>query len=117
LKITTPKAVVLADRFIQATEMVQESKEYFQNISSTVSETLRMTWNQEIKAAEKKRLHDPSVMDILGAEQVKITAAPDHSRVRPSTAADEWLEFALAIEEKQYGLRFSYRIFLTLKQN
>lgn len=101
LDVTSTAAVVLADRFIQATEMVRDTTEYYDNMSAIVSESLRRQWNQEILNAEHNRLQDLPLMDILGAQEVEADDMPDPSRVRIPGSGNKWLQLALAVEEKQ----------------
>jgi hypothetical protein len=100
LKLTFVQAAVISDRFIQATEMSKETTVYYEKISSTVSAVLRRTWNEEIINAERHRLENPSLMDILGA-QIDDDQRPDEYRVQATGSGNKWLQLALAIEEKQ----------------
>jgi hypothetical protein len=104
LKLTFVQAAVISDRFIQATEMSKETTVYYEKISSTVSAVLRRTWNEEIINAERHRLENPSLMDILGAQiddDQRPDQRPDEYRVQATGSGNKWLQLALAIEEKQ----------------
>ena len=83
--------------------MVQLSAEYYDQMSSTVTASLRRKGGQDIKLAESQRLQDPSVMDILGARELDMSIGPDEpGRPQPRATGPKWLQLALAIEEQQY---------------
>jgi hypothetical protein len=78
---------------------------YYERISATVSEVLRRTWNQKITYAEKHRLENPSLMDILGAQEIdadqRPVQRPDQNWLQATGSGNQWLQLALAVEEKQ----------------
>jgi hypothetical protein len=91
----------LADRFVEATEMVRESTPYFEKMSNSVAAGIRKGWLEEIESAERSRLLDPAVMDIYAADIADTTEAADPGPSAASTDGVQWLPLALAIEEKQ----------------
>ena len=95
-------ASVLCNRFVQATEMVQETTQYYDQMTSIVPPVLKQKWEKDIIAAENKRLKKPSVMDIIGAQdlQSKMQSGPNPID-RPQTTL-KWLDLALSMEERQY---------------
>jgi hypothetical protein len=98
-------ALVLCDRFGQAKDMVHTTSEYYTQFTSTISAGALKKWTKEIESAESRRLEDPHAMDIMGAQQLEITADLAQSGFnsnRPTGAGSEWLNLALSIEEKQY---------------
>jgi len=93
-------AAVLCDRFGQAQEMVQKTSDYFNQMSCTITLQARNKWEQQLMVAEKRRLEDPSAMDIIGAQQMGVDGRTDPSLVTYS--GPEWLTLALSIEERQF---------------
>jgi hypothetical protein len=91
--------------------MVRETTSDYDTMSSTVPENLRKIWDEEMTHAERRRLVEPSVMDILGAQQMDTDTESDPGPVQhqgAGTGAEaEWLNLALSIEERQYVL-FKY---------
>lgn len=79
--------------------MVRETSLYYDQMSSTVSQALRIEWEKKIIVAESKRLKNPSVMDILGARDVHIDPEPTDSG--PTRSDVDWLILSLSIEERQ----------------
>jgi hypothetical protein len=97
-------ALVLCDRFGQAKDMVHSTSEYYTQFTSTVSAGALKKWTTEIELAESQRLKDPSVMDIMRAQQPEGTADPIQPGADPTRATgvgSRWLSLALSIEEKQ----------------
>jgi hypothetical protein len=95
-------AAAISDRFIQAREMARQANDYYHKMSSTISQTFLNTWEAAIQSAERHRVSDPSVMDMLGAQDVDPIAEPEPRRERGSGQAQQWLQLAIAIEERQY---------------
>lgn len=82
--------------------MVQLTGVYYDQMSSTVLASLRRTWEHEIILAERERMRDPSVMDVLGARDTDpagLKEGPDRSQ--PKGTGPKWLQLALVIEEQQ----------------
>src|ERR1700694_2752650 len=76
-------ALVLCDRFRQATDMVHKTSSYYTQLSSTLPVQLQKKWEDEMTSAESRHLEDPSAMDIIGAQQINLLTAnsalqPDH---------------------------------------
>ena len=95
-------AGVLCNRFVQASEMVRETILYYDQMTSMVAPTLKQKWEKEIVAAESQRLTKPSVMDIIGAQDIHIR--PTRSSADPDPKNTEWLDLALSMEERQYAI-------------
>jgi hypothetical protein len=100
-------ALVLADRFGQANDMVSKTSEYYTQFTSTISAGALKKWTKDITTAESRRLKDPRAMDIMRAHQPEDhtePADPGNNLNRPtaSKAGTEWVDLALSIEEKQY---------------
>ena len=59
-------------------------------------------WEQEIEKAEEERMHDRSVMDIIGARDSKdIPAAASIGNGDGRESESNWIQLAINIEEKQ----------------
>lgn len=105
----------LAERFTQAVGMVEETKEYYNKISSDIRQQDILMWDAEVRAAEERRFRDPSAMDIMAAQQLKRpeNAETENTAGSVITPAQAWCQRAMAIEERQYvSTTFSY-FFLT----
>jgi hypothetical protein len=90
-------ASVLCNRFIQAIEMVQLTNQ----MSTTVSASLRNKWETEIKTAESDRLSNPAGMDIMGAKETDPNPDPTPSRPDVGRSGLQWVALAISIEERQ----------------
>jgi hypothetical protein len=106
-------AGVLCNRFVQASEMVQETLQYYDQMTSMVAPALRQKWEKEIVVAESQRLTKPSVMDIIGAQDIHIRPGP--TSAEPPQKNMEWLDLALSMEERQYVKAFGPFINYLLK--
>jgi hypothetical protein len=80
--------------------MVQDTIHYYDQMTSIVAPALKQKWEKEILAAESRRLGKPSVMDIIGAQDMNIRPSPIPAE--PPRKDMEWLDLALAMEERQY---------------
>jgi hypothetical protein len=59
-------------------------------------------WEAEIVSAEAERYHTPAAMDIMGTRLTAAGSNPsDSSKENSSSAEEEWIALALAVEEKQ----------------
>jgi hypothetical protein len=96
----------LRTRHMEATTMSSQTEMYYLDVGRTVDPATLATWDTEIKAAEATRHRDIRVMDLYAAR------LPDRlaSEPRPASAAasasasaviDQWMEFALQVEESQ----------------
>lgn len=92
-------AMAICDRYIQAQEMVRDSNNYYEKISSTASQDQLRHWENQIATAEIHRMNERSVMDLLGAN---VTDRNSHiTRQMGDEKADDWLSQALSLEERQ----------------
>jgi hypothetical protein len=82
--------------------MVEETTQYFNQMSSVVPVALQMKWKAEITLAESQRLKTPPVMDILGVQKQKISPGPDPIGLSGPDETEHWLDLAISIEERQY---------------
>jgi hypothetical protein len=101
----------LRAKYMDATTMSSQSDLYYLEITQTVDQSTFMAWEDEVKAAEARRGMDIKVMDVYAAR------LPDRLGVDPSSASrstsasasastasapmDQWMEFALLVEENQ----------------
>ena len=60
-------------------------------------------WEAEIARAESQRVKNPSVMDIIGAQETQIDPSLDPILTESCRARTDvqWLNLALSIEERQ----------------
>lgn len=110
----------LETRYMDATTIVEQADSYYLELSRSVDlETLQL-WHDKIKGAEAMRLADVKIMDIYGARM------PDRLMVDPTAASalagrsasaetsasasapgtnltpiEQWIEYALLVEEMQ----------------
>lgn len=60
-------------------------------------------WEYQISKAEKDRLHDITVMDIIGAVRpADECMAESGGQNGPAGVISQWIQLAVMIEEKQY---------------
>ena len=100
LLICIHAAGVLCNLFVQASEMVQETTHYYGQMTSMVSPALINKWEQDIVTAESQWLTMPSVMDIIGTQEIEMNSDPSSAETHPKHI--RWLDLALSIEEWQY---------------
>jgi hypothetical protein len=97
----------LCDRFGYAAEMADAADEYYRGLCNGINEADMEEWETNIKLAERLRLEDRSVMDILGATQVHQENGLGQGEDDPAGgAAAEWIQLAINIEESQCVLLF-----------
>ena len=82
--------------------MAGQANDYYNKMSSTISQTFLDTWEAAIRSAERHRVSNPSVMDMLGAQEIDPIPEAAPSQERGSGQAQQWLQLAIAIEERQY---------------
>ena len=94
---------MLCNKFVQARDMVQETSLYYDQMSMTVPQTLKIKWEAKITQAESQQVENPSVMDIIGAQETRIDPIPDPIPTQSTRAQTDvqWLNLALSIEEQQ----------------
>lgn len=93
---------VLCDRFDHAEEMAKEAAAYYDSLVRGIAPTDVRTWEEQICHAEKHRITDRSVMDIIGAASVS-DEEPNASTVSGTGRGpvEKWLSLAITIEQKQ----------------
>jgi hypothetical protein len=97
-----PQVSTLCKRYSQALISAQESSQYFEKLTSSVTMNDQEQWEQEIQLAESCRLADPSTMDILQVRGPEQNIEPNLAIEEGAhTLVEEWIQMALNIEEKQ----------------
>lgn len=96
-----PIAYVLCDKFRHAKVMINEATKYFSQLSATIPQHERQSWEVEIQAAEANRLQDPSFMDVMGARQDPQSFNTEQTTIAGPAPGCEWLLLALDMEERQ----------------
>ena len=85
--------------------MTQTANQYYSNLVLGISPGDLTTWQGQIEHAEKERMRDRSVMDILGA--VRPTTEPTAASAAEALVDDtigHWIQLSIEIQEKQYIL-------------
>jgi hypothetical protein len=88
--------------------MSQTSDHYYARLTAGIDPNDMQQWEQQIAAAERRRIHDKTMMDIIGSVTIPNARCPepDSAPIDGQTTSLEWLQLALEIEEKQYGIIF-----------
>ena len=82
----------------------QCAEQYYHKLVEGISDRDQEIWEKEIQHAEETRLHDRSVMDVLGAKEhpPEEAAASEHSKdTFGNQTGNEWIHLGITIEEKQ----------------
>jgi hypothetical protein len=98
----------LRTRHMEATAMSSQTEMYYLDVGRTIDPATLATWDTEIKAAEATRHRDIRVMDLyaarlpdrLASEPSPVSAAAS-AAASASAVIDQWMEFALHVEESQ----------------
>ena len=107
----------LRSKYMDAKEMVLQATDNFTKINRTIEPVMLHIWEQEIQLAEKNRLKDITAMDIYSA-RIPLLSGPNDRPWGPNTGSDvesdtapesdseptlqdQWMEFALLVEETQ----------------
>jgi hypothetical protein len=79
------------------------SEDYFARLTSGIDPNHVTEWERQMVAAEQQRVHDRSVMDVVGSISVPDASpvAPNSETTLSSDITSEWLQLALVVEEKQ----------------
>jgi hypothetical protein len=90
--------------------MSGETKIYFSQLATSIKHSDRQRWEKEIKYAEDRRLDDPSVMDIMAAQQVDLDNLQLPRDMEGTIASSaKWIQLAIDIEEAQFeSIRFVF---------
>lgn len=80
----------------------ESAEQYYQNLIKGINIRDLEEWEQGVNEAERTRLMDRSVMDVLGTQlptNAESIAQKDGAQVNGSVA--EWIQMGIEIEEKQ----------------
>lgn len=97
----------LRSKFLDAKDMTLQAKDNYSKIVQTIDPVTLNGWEHEIHNAERNRLENIKAMDIYSA-QIPSTSNPTGPMSGPgsesesdATPQDQWMEFALVVEETQ----------------
>lgn len=79
----------------------ESADQYYKKLILDISPNDLVEWEDAIRNAERTRLKDVSVMDILGSQHPTIPESEIPSESDINGSASEWIRMALDIEEKQ----------------
>ena len=83
--------------------MSTSAEEYYANLIEGIPPEDVQEWQAQMEHAEKHRMEDRSVMDIIGAGHVPQSADPAPAQDDPVLGiVSQWIQLAIAIEEQQY---------------
>lgn len=79
-----------------------EAREYMDGLQETAGHEHVVQWREEVLEAERTRLEDRKVMDIYKARVIRGQNEDiDLPEEATLSAQEQWMEFALVVEEKQ----------------
>jgi hypothetical protein len=81
--------------------MDARAREYFENMSTSISASLRIQWEQEITNAEHNRMDNPAAMDILGTSTKPSGKEQDNAPSIQYSDVEEWIQMAIDNEKMQ----------------
>lgn len=89
--------------FQHATDMLQHSKTYYQNLSDEAGIPAVEKWTEDIEMSEINRRQDVEAMDIYAAKLAKpsLDTRDPPAPGTPVTVLNAWMELSLGVEEKQ----------------
>jgi hypothetical protein len=95
-------------RFRQAADSLEQAKDYFEKLSSSVGSDDIQKWTREIFDAEKQRFQSPDAMDIMGTRNAAANKndIPNAAEAEKNSFAEVWILLALTLEEKQCVICF-----------
>jgi hypothetical protein len=97
----------LREKYLDAKVMVSQAEENYSKIVQSIDPVTFHIWEQEIVRAEKERLKNISAMDIYRARIPSLAgpvgpdSGPDPVSGPDLTPQEQWMEFALLVEESQ----------------
>jgi hypothetical protein len=105
IELINPLVDNIIDRFNESQSMVEETINYYDRMTSTIAAADIKQWESEIIQAEEKRLIEPAVMDIIGAQRpdnFNIDVPAEHHLV---PVGEDWCRLALSVEERQIDIQ------------
>jgi hypothetical protein len=92
----------LCQRYKESTVTLADFTKAFKKLSMEVGPPAVSTWQADIEMAEANRTKDRKVMDLYAAKGTIADAnRPASAPSKAPSAIEAWVDFALAIEEKQ----------------
>ena len=94
----------LVERYNQSVETSNTANQYYEKLIKGINSKDIREWDIQIQDTENNRMHDRSVMDILGAkQQVDMDAAASRTSSQKASRGSvaEWIQLGMEIEEKQ----------------
>ena len=92
----------LCKRQVEAMKTLLEAREYMDGLQETAGHEHVVQWWEEVLEAERTRLEDRKVMDIYKARVIRGQNEDiDLPEEATLSAQEQWMEFALVVEEKQ----------------
>jgi hypothetical protein len=99
----------LRTKYMDSTAISSQTDIYYLDIMRTIDGSTLKEWEDEVKLAEGRRLTDLKVMDIyaarlpdrLGVDPSAASASASAS-IMPSAPIEQWMEFAMLVEDTQY---------------
>ena len=92
----------LCKRQVEAMKTLLEAREYMDGLQETAGHEHVVQWREEVLEAERTRLEDQKVMDIYKARVIRGQNEDiDLPEEATLSAQEQWMEFALVVEEKQ----------------
>lgn len=94
--------------YVTAAETSHTADQYYTKLVSGITADDLAKWQEQIEKAERDRMHDRSVMDILGAARPAAESIAANMVSRPlDDPVMEWINLAIEVQEKQYVLSSS----------
>ncbi len=92
----------LCKRQVEAMTTLLEAREYLDGLQEDAGHDNVVRWREEILAAEHARTEDRKVMDIYKARVIRVhNDESDEPDEKVLSALEQWMDFALVVEEKQ----------------
>lgn len=89
--------------YLTASETTHTADQYYSNLVAGITADELGKWQGQIEQAERDRMEDKSVMDVMGAARPATEPATANT---PSQQVDdsviEWIQLAIQVQEKQY---------------
>jgi len=113
----------LRSKYLDAKIMTKKAQDNYSTIVQSIDPVILHIWEEQILRAEKDRVKDISVMDVYQAQVPSMLTSsesgsePGRGRTgsdRELTLQEQWMEFALLLEDTQLVFQFMESFFLTM---
>ena len=103
-------ATTLAARYVQAKAMSEMTDDYYAQLIQAIGVNDIREWEEQIDKAERLRLRNRAVMDIIGSNSPKVSGHAASASGNNSTqeVTSEWIDVAILIQEKQCVLLYLF---------